>query len=100
MVYVGDGVQVIADYDYPVFYSDNYYWRYDNGLWYQSSGYNGGWVVTYDVPVRVRSIDRPYSYVHYRGEGNANWNGGAYNRGYNGGYNAPVVRDHRSYQPA
>jgi hypothetical protein len=94
LVYVSPGVQVIADYDYPVFYSDNYYWRYDNGLWYRSGGYNGGWSVSYDVPYGVRSIDRPYNYVHYRG----NWNGNN-NYGYR---NTPVVNDHRSggYQPA
>ncbi len=32
MEYVSPGVQVIADYDYPVFYSDGYYWRYDNNV--------------------------------------------------------------------
>lgn len=93
LVEVSPGVQVVADYDYPVFYSDNYYWRYDNGLWYRSGYLGGGWAVSYDVPVRVRGIDRPYNYVHYRG------NGGYYR---NGGYNAgPAVRDHREgYAPA
>ena len=100
LVEVSPGVQVIADYDYPVFYSDNYYWRYDNGAWYRSNGYNGGWAVSYDVPYRVRSIDRPYAYVHYRG---GDWNGGynrgvtGYDRGYRGG---PVVRDQRSFTPS
>ncbi|MDB4956484.1 MAG: hypothetical protein JWO36_4053 [Myxococcales bacterium] len=104
LVEVSPGVQVIADYDYPVFYSDNYYWRYDNGLWYRSGAYNGGWVASYNVPYGVRTIDRPYNYAHYRG----NWNGGnrgyangGYNRGYNGGYR-PAVQDHRGggYQPS
>ena len=27
MEVVSPGVQVVADYDYPVFYSDGYYWR-------------------------------------------------------------------------
>ena len=27
MAYVSPGVQVIADYDEPIFYSDGFYWR-------------------------------------------------------------------------
>src|SRR5437879_5375693 len=84
--YVAPGVQVVADYDYPVFYSDNYYWRYDGGVWYRSGMYNGGWAVAYDVPVGVRRIDRPNAYAHYHG--NAGWGRGQ------------EVRDHRTYQPA
>ena len=44
MEYVSPGVQVISDYDYPVFYSDGFYWRYDGGAWYRSGYYNRGWV--------------------------------------------------------
>jgi hypothetical protein len=66
LVYVSPGVYVIADYDYPVFYSNNVYWRYDSGVWYRSRRYDGGWTVSYDVPVAVRRIDRPHAYVHYR----------------------------------
>lgn len=96
MVEVSPGVQVISDYDYPVFYSNNYYWRYDGGVWYRSGVYNGGWAASYDVPVGVRGIARPEGYVHYRG--GVNYNAG-YRGGYNGGYNngGPVVRDHRTY---
>jgi hypothetical protein len=83
LVYVSPGVQVVADYDYPVFYSDNFYWRYDNGLWYRSGYLGGGWAVSYNVPGRIRGIDRPYAYAHYRG----------------GAYGGPAVRDHRGYQP-
>jgi len=114
LYYVSPGVSVVAYSDYPVFYSDNYYWRYDNGLWYRSSYYGGGWVVWNDVPYNVRGIDRPYSYSHFTpGQG---WSrtgtaqGGVYVRdhrdGYNGGYNntyrapapqaGPAVRDHRA----
>lgn len=66
LVYVAPGVQVIADYDYPVFFADGVYWRYDGGVWYRSRRYTGGWAITYDVPVTVRHIDRPATYVHYR----------------------------------
>jgi hypothetical protein len=99
MAYVSPGVQVIADYDYPVFYSDGFYWRYDGGLWYRSGFYNRGWGVSYNVPVGVRGIARPDAYVHY----NAGYRGGynGYNRGYNPGYRTNTnwgggVRDHRA----
>jgi hypothetical protein len=77
MAYVGPGVQVVTDYDYPVFFSDGYYWRYDSGLWYRSGFYNRGWAVSYDVPYAVRGISRPEGYVRYRGDSgyrpNQNW---------------------------
>lgn len=86
LVYVSPGVYVIADYDYPVFYSDNAYWRYDGGVWYRSPTYTGGWRMTTRVPVAVRTIDRPHAYVRYRGNVRV-----APSRGY-----APVqARDHR-----
>jgi hypothetical protein len=66
LVYVSPGVQVIADYDYPVFFADGLYWRYDGGIWYRSRTYTGGWAVSYNVPVAVRGIDRPAGYAHYR----------------------------------
>lgn len=93
LVEVSPGVQVIADYDYPVFFSDGLYWRYDNGLWYESPYYYGGWGVAYDVPIGVRGIHNPWGYRH--------WHGGAIvdHRGYYGnGYRAQgAIRDHRSY---
>lgn len=109
MYYVSPGVSVVAYSDYPVFYSDNYYWRYDGGLWYRSSYYSGGWVAWNNVPYGVRSIDRPYRYARY--QPNPRWssqpNRGAYvrdQRTYNRGYQpatrpaAPVVRDQRTYR--
>ena len=68
LVYVSPGVQVVADYDYPVFYADNYYWRFDNGHWYRSSWYTGGWAYA-TPPYTVARIDRPYAYRHYRPSG-------------------------------
>jgi hypothetical protein len=107
MVAVGPGVSVIADYDYPVFYSEGAYWRWNSGYWYRSGMYNGGWAVAYNVPMGIRGIDRPYAYAHYRGPG---WGGGyrspAY-RGYaGGGYRGgevrggAAVRSAPSYRPA
>jgi len=95
LVEVSPGVQVIADYDYPVFYSSGFYWRYDGGMWYRSGYYDRGWAVSYNVPVGIRGIDRPYAYAHYRPNGAVRYGGG-----YRGGaaYRpAPcaAVRDHR-----
>lgn len=71
LVYVSPGVQVVEDYDYPVFYSEGAYWRYDGGVWYRSRVHTGGWVVTRNVPVVVRRIDRPTAYVHFHAKGRA-----------------------------
>src|SRR5688572_5972611 len=84
LVYIDSGVQVVENYDYPVFYSDNMYWRYNNNVWYSSRYHNRGWNTSYNVPVRVRGIDRPHQYARYRGNVNVN-----------GGYRGPVVRDNR-----
>src|SRR5688572_26509836 len=69
LVYVSPGVQVVADWDEPVFYTDNYYWRYHSGVWYRSQYHTRGWVRVQTVPVAVRQIDRPTAYIRYRGEG-------------------------------
>jgi hypothetical protein len=68
MVAVSPGVWVVEDRPDPVFYSDDYYWRYDNGAWYRSSYYDGGFVAVQGgvVPVHVRTIERPRGYVHYQ----------------------------------
>ena len=113
LVYVSPGAYVVADYDYPVFFSDGFYWRYYGGYWYSSRWHDRGWGVAYNVPVGVRRIDRPYAYAHYRGGVYGNgvrgyrsapvYNGGArtapvYNgaRGTTPTYRAPA----RSYRPA
>ena len=68
LVYVSPGVQVIADYNEPIFYSDNFYWRNDGGVWYRSRYHTGGWAVATPPPA-VSRIDRPRGYVHYRPAG-------------------------------
>ena len=102
LVDVGGGVRVIADYEEPVFYTDNYYWRFYGGTWYRSSVYNGGWVVYNDIPYSVRRIDRPHAYVRYRPAGyQPRARRDPYvrdHRGHDGGYRpapGPAVRDHR-----
>ena len=78
LVYAAPGVQVIADYDEPVFYADNFYWRQDGGTWYRSHDYRGGWVTYSNPPSVVVHIDQPSHYAHYHPAGHT-----------------PVVRDHR-----
>jgi hypothetical protein len=86
MAYISPDVQVINDYDYPVFFSTGLYWRYDGGIWYSSRWRDRGWGVSYNVPMGIRGIDRPYAYAHYHGggiygRGGAYARGGAYGRG-------------------
>jgi hypothetical protein len=68
LVYVAPGVQVIADFDEPIFYADGLYWRFYAGTWYRSSQYTGGWAYATPPPVVLR-IERPHTYVHYRPAG-------------------------------
>jgi len=69
LVTVSPGVQVVADYDEPVFYSDGFYWRFYNDGWYRSNNYATGWYYYERPPVAVLRIDRPYAYAHYRPSG-------------------------------
>ena len=96
LVTVQPGVQVIADYDEPVFYTDGFYWRFNDGVWYRSNNYASGWVYYDAPPARLRVIDRPYEYRHYRPNGYVVRNRGPYRPA------EPIVRDHRDYrtQPA
>lgn len=88
MVDVSPGVQVVYDYDYPVFFTGGFYWRWYGGGWYSSHYYNGGWgvAVAANVPVGIRGISNPGVYAHYRPAGyvprayrpgGANYRGGA-----------------------
>jgi hypothetical protein len=72
LVYVSAGVQVIEDYDEPIFYSSNMYWRYDGGVWYQSRYHTSGWVRVSSPPAPILRIERPAMYVHYRSSAHAN----------------------------
>ena len=74
------GVQVIYDYDYPVFFYGGAYWRYDGGIWYSSRWYNRGWGVAYNTPGVFGRIGNPGFYAHYRG-GAIGARAGYYNRG-------------------
>jgi hypothetical protein len=87
LVYVAPGVQVIADYDEPIFFMDGFYWRFYGDTWYRSTYYTGGWAYA-APPAPLLRIDHPRGYVHYRPNG---WTP-RHDRG-------PVVRDHRDRGP-
>lgn len=93
LVTVQPGVQVIADYDEPIFYSDGFYWWQYDGLWYRSSNYTGGWVYVARPPTRVVQIREPHRYTHYRPHGyTVRRRPVPSNR-----VQRPVVRDHRAH---
>jgi len=88
LVSVGPEVQVVADYDEPVFYSSGFYWRFYDGGWYRSNNYASGWYYYERPPVAVLRIDRPYAYAHYRPAGYVARSRPRYRP-------APIVREHR-----
>jgi hypothetical protein len=92
LVYVSPGVQVIADYDEPIFYSDGYYWRESGGIWYRSHVHTGGWV-TYSAPRHIVGIRDRHTYRRYRPAGYTprHRDNRVYDR------RAPVTRDNRTY---
>jgi hypothetical protein len=93
LVEVSPGVQVVADYDEPVFYTDGFYWRFYDGGWYRSNNYAAGWAYYERPPVTVLRIERPYAYAHYRPQGYVSRNRARYRPA------EPVVRDHRHAEP-
>jgi hypothetical protein len=80
LVDVSPGVQVIYDYDEPIFFSDGFYWRQTGGIWYSSRSYRGGWGAYNGVPMRFRGGFDAHAYAHYRPAGyvsrRGNVNGG------------------------
>jgi hypothetical protein len=116
LVTVQPGVQVVADYDEPVFFVDGFYWRFYDGYWYRSNNYYAGWYFYERPPVAVLRIDRPYAYAHYRPSGYVARSSVRYRRpevisrdhrtyqaapGYRAApYAAPATRDHRTVAPA
>ena len=68
LVYVSPGVYVVADYDYPVFYSANFYWRQmGDGRWYRSRHHDRGFGYG-RPPQAVVRIESPARYRRYRGD--------------------------------
>ncbi len=71
LVEVSPGVEVIADYDEPIFFADDLYWVNRGGFWWSSSWYGGGWGRAGFVPEHIRGIGNPGAYRHYRPAGYA-----------------------------
>jgi hypothetical protein len=68
LVYVSPGVYAVAGFSDPIFYANNYYWRYDDGYWYRSRFYDRGWGYVTQPPRVISRIDRPYA-RYYRDRG-------------------------------
>lgn len=68
LIEIEPGVQVVADADEPLFFADDAYWLYRDGMWMRSDDYRGGFtrVETSGVPQRLRAIERPQTYAQYR----------------------------------
>lgn len=66
---VAPGVQVIADYDEPIFFVDGWYWWFLDGFWYRSTTYTTGWSYVATPPVVIVRIQEPHRYRHYRPHG-------------------------------
>lgn len=91
LVYVAPGVYAVANFPDPVFYANNYYWRYDDGYWYRSNYYTGGWRYYSRPPVVLSRIERPYArYYRDRGRIHVDY------RYYPSDRNRPIaIREHR-----
>lgn len=93
LVEVQPGVEVVADYDYPVFYADNWYWWNRGGIWYRSGYYGGGWERAGWVSPRVYGIRNPGIYTHYRPNGYVRRGAGVrYDARIHGNYGGTHVR--------
>ena len=69
LVEVAPGVQVIADYDEPMFFADGAYWWFFDDAWYRSGDYTTGWIYVATPPLVITSIHAPHLYRHYRPPG-------------------------------
>jgi hypothetical protein len=69
LVEISPGVEVVADYDEPIFFADDFYWVNRGGIWYSSGWYGGGWIRAEHPPARVVGIRDPGAYRHYRPAG-------------------------------
>jgi hypothetical protein len=72
LVVVEPNVWVVRDYDYAVYYVDDYYWVYRDDVWHRSRMYDRGWarVEVNIVPTVIVRRDHR-TYVHYRGSPSA-----------------------------
>jgi len=69
LAYVAPGVEVVADWDVPVFFSDGFYWYFDDGIWYRSIQLGGERVIVHNVPPAVARVHAPARYAHFHATG-------------------------------
>jgi hypothetical protein len=68
LVAIGPGVWVMHDYGAAIYYVDGYYWYWEDGYWYRSPYWDGGWVLVGLAFVPVAIVHRHHAaYVHYHG---------------------------------
>jgi hypothetical protein len=83
VAYGSPGVSVVTGFDYPVYYADNYYWRYTDGYWSRSPWLYGGWSFA-TPPLGVTRY--PYYHSYGRGYYGSRYYGGYHGNYYRGGY--------------
>src|SRR5579859_1270088 len=72
LVEVDSGVWVVQDYDQPVYYVNDDYWVFRDGIWYRSHGYEGGWAKVEVTVVPAVIVHRDHHmFVHYHGAATA-----------------------------
>jgi len=79
LAYVAPGVHAVVGNQVPMYYADNYYWRYDGGYWYRSPYYDSGWNYVQRPPAAIARLERPWSY-YYRQAGQVRIDRDRYNR--------------------
>jgi len=72
MVQISPGVWVVEDYDYPVYFSDGFYWYVAGGAWYRSPYWDHEFerYPRERVPVHLTSLSHE-QFRHYQGPPNA-----------------------------
>lgn len=66
MVEVRPGVYAVTDQDEPVFFADDFYWRFHADTWYRTRDANGEWLRIGRPPQTVLEIREPRRYQRYR----------------------------------
>jgi hypothetical protein len=72
MVEVSPGVWIAEDYDYPLYYSDGFYWSLRGDVWYRSPAWDHGYVRYPREQVPQHIVNQPHDqYRHYHASADA-----------------------------
>src|SRR5262249_28789667 len=72
LVEVDSGVWVVRDSDQPVYFVNDDYWVFRDGIWYRSHAYEGGWIKVEVAVVPTVIVQRDHRmFVHYHGAATA-----------------------------